>query len=54
MKKTEYTTMKSSSFCSGEVWRRVYIDEDGKRYIKDHGKYMCIENTPCIDFMVKD
>lgn len=50
MEKTEYITMTSWSM-TNVVHRRVYADEDGKRYIKDHGEYKCIENTPCIKYL---
>lgn len=53
MKKTEYTVMVTSGLIKS-TWKRVYADETGKRYIKEKGTYKCIENTPCINTMVKD
>ena len=54
MKKTEYTTLVSNGFFKGEKWQRVYQDENGERYIKQNGEWKNIENTPCINNMVKD
>lgn len=54
MTKTEYTALVSSGFYKKEVFKRVYVDEQGKRYIKESNEYKCIENTQCVNFMVKD
>lgn len=53
MKKTEFVVMVSSGLINS-TFKRVYVDENGNRYIKDHGEYKCIENTPCINCLVKD
>lgn len=50
MRKTEYITLVSWSMTNC-VYRRVYADEEGKRYIKEHGEYKCIENLPCIKYL---
>ncbi len=53
MKKTEYKVMVTSGLIKS-TWKRVYVDEEGKRYIKEKGTYKCIENTPCIDWIERD
>lgn len=50
MKKTEFITLVSWSM-TNVVYRRVYVDEEGKRYIKEKGGYKCIENCPCIKYI---
>lgn len=54
MKRTEYIVMTYYSMTSGTVWKRVYVDKDGKRYIRVKNGYQCIEGTPCIDSIMKD
>lgn len=54
MKKTEYTVMVTSNQVVKSTWKRVWKDERGKHYVKEKGTYKCIENTPCINMMVKD
>ena len=38
MKKTCYTMMVSSSFVGNEVYRRVWVDEDGNYFVKHQGE----------------
>ena len=52
MKKTEFITLVSWSM-TRVVYRRVYVDEEGKRYIKEKGSYKCIENCPCIKYLTR-
>lgn len=54
MKKTQYTTMVSSSMTTKSKWQRVYTDDNGKYYIRKNGEYICINGTPCENMMEKD
>lgn len=55
MKKTTYKVMSSCTLDSSkETWKRVYVDEAGNRHVKTKGGFKCIENTPCIKYMVAD
>lgn len=56
MKKTNFTTLVSSGLAFGtkEMWKRVYVDKDGKRYIRENKSYKCIEGTKCIQYLTKD
>ena len=53
MKKTEYSVMVSGGVVSSAT-RKVYVAEDGKRYIRKDGKWQCIENTPCLNYLIKN
>jgi hypothetical protein len=55
MKRTEYTVIAGFSQTTfKETWKRVYEDGEGKRYIREGGKYKCIEGTPCISTITRD
>lgn len=55
MKKTDYKVMTSYSLnASANIWKRVYTDESGLRYIKIKDGYKCIENTPCLNYISRD
>ena len=52
MKKTKYKVYASWGGSTG--WKRVYTDENGKRYIRGKYGYKCIEGTPCLFPLVAD
>lgn len=53
MKRTEFVAMVSAGYIEGK-WRRVYVSEDGKYYVKLKNEYVCISGTPAEKMMVKD
>lgn len=54
MKRTEYKVMTSYGISNGPTYRRLYVDENGQRYIKTKDGYQCIEGTKCLDYMFKE
>lgn len=54
MKRTEYKVMTGYGITHGATYRRVYEDEKGNRYIRENGKYKCIEGLPCMEYMTRD
>jgi len=53
MKKTEYKTNVLFGYPNKKIWRRVYVDENGKRYVRNSTCFVCIEGTPCIEHITK-
>ena len=53
MKKTEYKVMVSYGISTGPKYRRVWEDENGRRYIRESGKYKDIENLPCAKYLTR-
>ena len=55
MKKTNYKVMTSHTLTgSSTTWQRVYVNENGERFVKKDGGYKCIEGTPCLDYTLTD
>ena len=54
MKKTAYTVITSYGASTATQYRRLYIDDDGKRYVKIKGEWKCVEGTKCLDWLIKD
>lgn len=53
MKKTKYKALTSYSM-SNVTYKRVYVDDNGKRFIKTKDGYKCIEGTECVNNMIED
>lgn len=54
MKRTKYTTCVSAGMNNyNGTWKRVYTDGE-KLYIKNHGEYICITDTPAEEMMIED
>lgn len=54
MKKTEYKVMTSYGISNGATYRRLYTDDDDKRYIKTKEGYQCVEGTKCLDYIFRE
>lgn len=55
MKKTTFKVISSYSLTGNTLaTKRVYVDESGLRYIKTKDGYRCIENTPCLNYIIED
>ena len=55
MKRTNYSTCTSYSMNGAYAkWQRVYVNEEGERFVKTKEGYKSIEGTPCIDWLLKD
>lgn len=54
MKRTEFKVVVSYGISHGATYRRVYEDENGQKYIRENGSYKCIEDLPCIRYLVRN
>lgn len=52
MKKTEFIVCTEHSM-HRTVWNRVYLGEDGNRYVKKFGRWINIEDKPCITTIMR-
>ena len=55
MRKTTKSVMIEYSMNgSMSKFRRVYEDENGKYYIKNKDGYKCINDLPCMNYIIED
>lgn len=54
MRKTKFKVMTGYGISNGPTYRRVYEDDNGKKYIRTKDGYVYIEDKPCIRYLLED